>query len=198
MLAIAGVGTVMVAVPVAVPDRAVIVTVPAATPVTTPEPETVAIAALLVVQVTGAPAITLPFASRTVAVNDAELPMATVALAGVTDTLAAVGAFTVTVAVPLALPLVAVIVALPGPTPVTTPEAETVATAELLVVHVTVALPITFAPASRTVATNVVVLPTVSVAVAGETLTVAAVGTVTVTAAAPDFPSLVAVIVAVP
>ena len=135
MLAIAGVGTVMVAVPLAVPDRAVIVVLPAATPVTTPEPETVATAVLLLVQVTDAPAITLPLASRTVAVNDAVLPMATVAVAGVTVTLAAVGALTVTVAVPLALPLDAVIVALPGPTPVTTPEAETVATAELLVDH---------------------------------------------------------------
>ena len=64
-------------------------------------------------------------------------------------------------AVPLAVPEVAWIVAEPVPTAVTTPLAETVATAVLLLVQVIGAPAMTFPPASRAVAPNVTVCPIV-------------------------------------
>lgn len=137
MLAMAGAGTVTVAVPLAVPERAVIVALPAATPVTTPDEETVATAVLLLDQVTGAPDITVPFASRTVADSVDVVPIGTVTLPGATVTLAGVGAFTVTDADADLPSLVAVMVAVPGATPVTTPFADTVATDAAPLVHVT-------------------------------------------------------------
>lgn len=157
MRLITGSGTVIVAVPLAVPDRAVIVALPVAMPVTTPVAETVATAVLLLLHVTGAPAITLPLASRTVAESVVELPMGTVADEGVTVTLAAVGAFTVTAADADFPSLVAVIVAVPGATPVTTPAADTVATDGAPLDHV-MARPVrTFPFASFTVAVSVTV-----------------------------------------
>ena len=64
-----------------------------------------------------------------------------------------------TVAVPLADPDVAVMVAVPSATAVTSPAAETVATDELDVTHVTVAPEMMFPPESLTVATRVAVSP---------------------------------------
>jgi hypothetical protein len=157
ILAMAGVGTVMVAVPAAVPERAVIVALPADTPVTTPDDETVATDVLLLDHVTGAPAMTLPFASRTVAERVTLVPMATVAVAGATVTLAAAGAVTVTTADADCPSLVAVIVADPGETPVTTPEADTVATDDAPVDHVMVRPVRTFPFTSFKVAVRVVV-----------------------------------------
>jgi len=58
---------VAVTVPLADPDVAVMVVVPSATAVTSPEDETVAIKAEDVAQVTSAPEITVPPASLTVA-----------------------------------------------------------------------------------------------------------------------------------
>ena len=125
----------------------------------------------------------------------------TVASAGVTVTVAVAAATTVTVAVPVCPSLVAVIVVLPAVVPaVTTPVLDTVATAVLLDVQVTVR-PVSVVPfASFVVAVNctVAVWPAVSVAVDGETVTVATGGGLTVIAAVPVLPSLVAVIVAVP
>ena len=60
---------------------------------------------------------------------------------------------------PLADPDVAVIVAVPSATAVTNPAAETVATDELDVIHVTVAPEMMFPAASLTVATRVAVSP---------------------------------------
>src|SRR3989449_7042207 len=107
-------------------------------------------------------------------------------------------AITVTSAVPLLPSLVAVIVAVPAATPVTNPLPLTVATETLLVAHVTTR-PLKGLPlASLGVAVNCTVAPTVTLAVAGLTVTDATGTVVTVTAAVPLLPSLVAVMVAEP
>src|SRR5207253_1363090 len=130
--------TVTVAMPLFPSLVAVIVTDPAATPVTRPVADTVAIAGLALVHMMARPASTLPAASFGVAVSCAVPPTKTVAVAGLTTTEATGTVDTVTAAVPLWPSLVAVIVAAPTATPVTRPLADTVATALLLVVHVTV------------------------------------------------------------
>jgi len=78
---------------------------------------------------------------------------------------------TVIAAVPLCPSLVAVIVAGPAATPVTSPVDETVATALLLVVHVTARPVSTFPDASFVVAVSCTVAPTLTVAIAGLTVT---------------------------
>ena len=81
-----------------------------------------------------------------------------------------------TVAAPLADPDVAVMVAVPSATAVTSPAAETVATDELDVAHVTVAPEMMFPPASVTVATRVAVAPIdVKLRLVGESVIEAAV-----------------------
>src|SRR6266566_7183700 len=100
--------------------------------------------------------------------------------------------------VPLCPSLVAVIVAEPVATPVTTPLAETVATAALVVPHVTTRPPRAVPFASFGVAVNCVVAPTLTLAVVGLTVTEATGTLVTVMADVPLGPSLVAVIVAEP
>jgi hypothetical protein len=97
---------------------------------------------------------------------------------------------TVIVDVPLFPSLVAVIVAEPGATAVTSPEAETVASAVALDDHVTVRSVSTLPPASRTVAVSCDVFVTRSVAELGDTETVATAGAVTVTADESVCPSL--------
>jgi len=129
--------TVTVAVPLCPSLVAVIVAEPAATPVTNPLAETVAAAALLVAQVTTRPLRAVPFASFGVAVNWVVAPTVTPVAVGLTVTEATGTLVTVMADVPLCPSLVAVIVAEPAATPVTTPLAETVATAALLVPHVT-------------------------------------------------------------
>src|SRR5690349_19585580 len=116
---------------------AVIVAEPAATPVTTPLPETVATVASLVAHVTARPLRGVPFASLGVAVSCAVWPTVTLAVVGLTAT-EATGTF-VTVAVDAAVlpPPVALIVAWPAATAVMRPLLETVATAVLLLDHVT-------------------------------------------------------------
>jgi len=118
---------------------AVIVAVPVATPVTTPLAETVAMPVALELHVIVRPVRTLPFASFVVAVKVVVCPTMTLAVDGATVTVAtgAGAGDTVTVAVPDLPSLVAVIVAVPVATPVTTPALDTVATAPLLVLHVT-------------------------------------------------------------
>jgi hypothetical protein len=132
--------TVMLDVPVFPELVAVIVAGPAATPVTTPLELTVAVAALLVVQMTVCPDITLPCWSLTVAVRGVVAPTATEAELGETVTVVTTGGLEVTVMleVPDFPELVAMIVTGPAATPVTTPFASTVAVAALLVDHVTV------------------------------------------------------------
>src|SRR5205809_908412 len=124
-----------------------------------------------------------------------------VAVAGVTATEATGTTATVTVALPAFPSLVAVIVAEPAALLVTRPLGLTVATAVLLLPHVTVR-PVSALPAeSFGVAVSCTVCPTRMLAVAGETATEATEATrtdVTVTVALPALLSLVAVIVAEP
>jgi hypothetical protein len=163
---------------------AVIVTVPTATPVTTPDVDTVAIAGFPVVQEMTRPASVLLLASRAVAVSDVVALTFTEAVAGVTVTLAT-GAETVTVAVPDMPSQVAVIVAdAPLVTPTTTPVDDTVMPAGLLDTHVTARPARALLFASRGVAVNGDGTPTETVAFPGNTDTEAT-GTDTVIAAAP-------------
>jgi hypothetical protein len=105
---------------------------------------------------------------------------------------------TVTVAVPERPSLVAVIVADPGATAVTSPVADTVATAVPELDHVT-ARPSRGTPlADCGVAVSCAVPPSVIDSVAGVTATLATGTGATATVAVPERPSLVAVIVADP
>src|SRR3989440_11129514 len=81
-----GAATVIADVPLCPSLVAVIVADPAATPVTSPLPLTVAAAVLLLCQVTVRPASVLPFASLGVAVSCTVPPTGTVADAGATVT----------------------------------------------------------------------------------------------------------------
>ncbi len=120
------------------------------------------------------------------------------AAAGLTVTDATGTIVTVTVAVPLLPSLVAVIVAEPAVTPVTRPPLLTVATAVLLLAQVTTR-PVSVLPAASLVtAESCWVEPVLMLAVAGLTVTEATGTIVTVMAAVPLLPSLVAVIVAEP
>src|SRR6266702_7106158 len=121
-----------------------------------------------------------------------------VAEAGVTVTDATGTFVTVIAAVPLLPSLVAVIVAGPAALPVTSPLALTVASAVLLLAQVTVRPLSGFPFASFGVAVSCTVWPTCTDAEAGLTVTDATGTVLTVIAAVPLFPSLVAVIVAAP
>src|SRR5207245_179121 len=101
-------------------------------------------------------------------------------------------------AVPLCPSLVAVTVTEPAATPVTTPLLLRVAQAVLELVHVTVRPVRMLPPASFSVAVSCTVAPTVTLPDAGLTVTEATGTFVTVMAAVPLCPSLVAVIVAAP
>ena len=118
----------IVAVPDADPEVALIVVEPAATPLTTPLADTVAVPVLVLDQVMGAPAITLPPASLAVAPNVTVWPATTLAEDGLTVTVAAGGGLTATVADPATPSMVAVMTALPAAAPVTTPVPDTDAT----------------------------------------------------------------------
>src|SRR5256714_2427723 len=117
---------------------AVIVVEPGVTPETSPELLTVATDVLLLDQVTARPESAAPFSSLGVAVSWTVCPAWTVAVGGVTSTVATGTLVTVIDAVPLFPSLVAVIVAEPGVTPDTSPAPLTVATAVLLLDQVTV------------------------------------------------------------
>src|SRR5881409_1476237 len=178
---------------------AVIVTgPPAATPLTSPLPFTLAIALLLDRQVTTRPVNGLPFASLGVAVSCNVLPTATLPDAGVTVTEATGTGVTVMDAVPLWPSLVPVIVAEPATFAVTSPVPFTVATVVLLLDHVTVRPVNTLPFASLSVAVSGWVCPAGTLAAAGLTVTEATGTPVTVMLAVPLLPSLVAVIVAEP
>src|SRR6059058_824591 len=105
---------------------------------------------------------------------------------------------TVMAAVPLFPSLVALIVMEPGVTPLTRPLVLTVATAVLELDHVTVRPESGFPPASLGVPVSCTVWPACTEAEGGVTSTDATGTGVTVIAEVPLFPSLVAVIVAVP
>src|SRR5256884_1336940 len=128
--------TVTAAVPLWPSLVAVIVTgPPAATPLTSPLPFTLAIALLLDCQVTTRPVNGLPFASLGVAVSCTVLPTATPAVAGVTVTDATGTGVTVMAAVPFWPSLVAVIVAEPAPLVVTSPPPVPAAAVVLFLAH---------------------------------------------------------------
>src|SRR5438309_1217076 len=177
---------------------AVIVTAPAATPVTRPVEDTVATAGALDAQATDRPESTLPAASFRVVVSCTVAPTSTTAVAGLITT-EATGTFaTPTLAVPLRPSLVAVIVTDPAATPVTRPAADTVAIAAFELVQL-ITRPLSTLPAASLVtALSCVVAPTKTFAVAGLTATEATGTLDTVTAAVPLWPSLVAVTVPAP
>jgi len=194
----AGALTVICAVPLCPSLVAVIVARPAATAVTVPVGETLAIPGADDAHTTGRPVSTLPAESRATALSDAVPPTVRLVVAGVTATDATGTAVTVIVALPLCPSLVAVMLAFPGEIAVTIPVGDTVATAGDDEVQLT-ARPVRMLPlASRATAASDVSAPTTSDAVAGLTAT-DAIGTgVTVIVALPTRPSLVAVMVVVP
>src|SRR5881396_1768634 len=121
-----------------------------------------------------------------------------VAVAGVIVTEATGTGVTVIVEGPLLPSLVAVIVAVPAALPVTSPLAVTVATAVLLLPQLTVRPDNGLPLASFGVAVSCTVWPTCTDAVLGLTVTDATGTVLTLTAARPPCPPLVAVIVAAP
>src|SRR5437667_6107032 len=176
----------------------IVVAPPLATSDTSPLGETVATVVVLDVHATVRPVSVVPLASLRVTVSCTVPWSGSVAGAGLTTTVATGTSATVTAAVPAFPSLVAVIVAGPAATPFTSPLLLTVAILVLLLAHVTVR-PVSAVPAeSFGVAVSCAVCPTVRLAVAGATATEATGTGVTVTAALPALPSLVAVIVAVP
>src|SRR5438552_1975726 len=192
------IATVTLAVPLFPSLVAVIVADPAATPVTSPAADTVAIAVFELVQLITRPLSTLPAASLVTALSCVVAPTKTFAVAGLTVTEATGTLDTVTAAVPLCPSLVAVIVAAPAATPVTSPVEDTVATAGVPDAQVTDRPESTLPAASFRVVVSCTVAPTSTTAVAGLTVTDATGTIATVTLAVPLFPSLVAVIVADP
>jgi hypothetical protein len=178
--------------------------VPGLTAVTSPVvDETVATAVLSELQVIVRPVSVLPLASSVVAVA-CDVPTAVMVVGlRLTVTVATGAGLTVIVGVGAELTdsLVAVIVASPRPTAVTVagePFALTVSTAVLLEAHV-MTRPVRMLPfASRVVAVICCVPPTTIGVVGVETVTVATGAGVTVRGALPVWPSLVAMIFAVP
>jgi hypothetical protein len=133
----------MLAVPVFPSLVAVIVAVPAPTPVTRPVAVfTVATFAALVVHVTVRPVRVLPLASFVTAVSCWVAPTANVTAAGVTETLATGTWITLSDCWPVRPLTVAMTAAWPGVTPMMTPLALTVATAGDPEDHVTVPMAI--------------------------------------------------------
>ena len=130
--------TVTLALPLLPSLVAVIAADPAATPLTSPLPLTVATAVLPLAHVTTRPESALPLASCGVAVSCRVCPCCRFAVAGLTVTDATGTRVTVIAAVPLCPSLAAVIVAEPSATPVTSPLPFTAATALLPLDQVTV------------------------------------------------------------
>ena len=110
------------------------VTVPAATPLTSPLALTVAMALLPEVQVTGRDT-SCPVAVRGSAWSCTVPPTCTEAVPGTTVTLVTGGRITRIEALPVLPSAVAVMVAVPAATAVTLPAPSTVATAALVLVH---------------------------------------------------------------
>ena len=177
---------------------AVMVAEPWATPVTWPLGLTRATLVSPLAHVTIRPVRVLPAESCGVAVSCTVCPTRMLAVAGATATEATGTSVTVNVAVLLLPSLIAIIGAEPGATPVTRPLGLTRATLVSPLAHVTIR-PVSVPPAeSCGVAVSCTVCPTRMLAVAGASATEATGTGVTVTAALPAWPSLVAVMVAVP
>jgi hypothetical protein len=151
--------TVMLEVPDTSAVLAVMVAVPALTPVTTPLVLTRAIPTLLLLQTKVWPGMTVPSALNARAVNCVVAPASTLAVAGETVTRATVGgggggSVTVILALPATPLVVAVMLAEPAPTAVTSPAAFTVADCGLLLVHANVRSGTTRPLASRALAVS--------------------------------------------
>ena len=155
------------------PDDAVIIATPSATPVTRPDPSTVATAASLDSHENSAPVTAGPFPSNASAVSCTVSPNAVSSAVDGDTTTEATDCITVTTADPDGSPALAVTVASPLAAAVTKPDASTVATELALLLQVTVAPTITLAFWSRTSAVSCTVSPNaVSSSVAGLTVTV--------------------------
>ena len=180
--------------------EAVIVADPTATPVTNPEASTVATDWSLDDHENCTPATTRPFASNAWADRLRVAPTATESVDGdtVTETGTA-GTNTEISAEPETPSVVAVIVAAPSATPVTNPEASTVATDWSLDDHEN-CTPATTRPfASNACADRFRVAPTATEPVEGDTVTeTGTAGADTETVANPETPPVDAVTVAVP
>ena len=196
-----------VALPVLPSLVAVMVAEPATRALTSPEPETVATIVLLDDQVMVRPVRTLPLASRVTADSCTVPPTVRLGAVGDTETDATgtgAGAVTVTADVPVCPSLNAVMVAEPALTAVTRPLELTDATPVLELVQVTVRPVRTLPFASRVTADSCIVPPIVRLGAVGETETVATGtgagggGAVTVSAAEPFCPSLVAMMLVEP
>jgi hypothetical protein len=175
----------------------VIVTAPGAIPLTTPDAETVAIAGLFDDHTMTRPLSGLPMASRKVAESCSVAPTARGAVAGATAT-DATGTNTLTDEIPFRPSTVAVIVtADPEAMPVTSPLADTVATAGLLDDQLTVRPVTGFPPGSRGVAVSCADVPVARFNVGGDTSTDATAARIVIDAE-PAFPSLVAITVTGP
>src|SRR5436309_12874294 len=145
-------------------------------PVASPPRLTMATAVLLLAHVTDRPVSVFPAESLVTAVNCWVAPTRRLADAGLTVTDATGTFVTVTAAVLLFVSLVAVIVAEPAAIPLTTPLLLTVATAVLLLAHVTTR-PVSVLPAASWVtALKCRVAPTGRLAVVGLTVTDAKIG----------------------
>src|SRR5512140_271728 len=153
---------------------------------------------LSTVQVTGAPAMTLPLASFTVAVSCEVCPVVTVTLVGATTMLAPTAEATAIPAVPVLPSLVAVMFAVPLVTPLTRPVLSTVATDSSSEDHVIVRPESTLPLASSGSATRCTVSPTLMAALVGETRTDATGGGMTMIVATPDLPPELAAMCTVP
>jgi len=199
-----GVVTVTAEVPVCPSLVAVIVALPAATAVTRPDVDTLAMLVLLELQLITRPVRTLLLASRVVAESCCVPPTMRFAVVGETETEATgtgAGAETVIAEEPVFPSLVAVTEAVPAATAVTRPELDTVATFVLLELQPITRPVRTLLLASRVVAESCCVPPTVRLAVVGETETDptgTGAGALTVIVEEPVWPSLAAVTEALP
>jgi hypothetical protein len=190
--------TVRAALPLLPSLVAVMFTVPALTAVTSPVSETVAAAVLSELQVIVRPVRTPPLASRSVAKACVVPTASMVVAASATLTDATGAAVTVNIALPALPSLVAVMLAVPAATAVTRPVLDTVATAVLSELHAT-ARPLSVPPLPSSVIAVACAVSTAVMEVGVRATVTDATGTaVTVMDAFPLFPSLVAVIIAVP
>jgi hypothetical protein len=194
-----GIGvTVTLAVAILPSLTAMMVATPGEPAETSPIEETVATFGAFVFQSIARPVRTLWWASSSVAVSCCVANWTTVILGGLRVTVATGAGVIVIVALPLFPSLVAVMLAVPTATAVTTPSAETVATAGLRELHVT-ARPLSVAPLASSVVAAAWPVPTAVMEFGVRlTFTEATGTTVTVIEVVAVFPSLVAVMVAVP
>ena len=166
---------VAVLVPDLPPDEPVIEALPAPAPVTSPLELTVATPVAELAQVTVMFGTAMLFLLRPEAVRRVVSPASRVSVPGATVTVSSVSV-PVSCTVPFALPDVAVMVAVPAPTPVATPEFETLMTPEAEDDQVMGASGIGAPPASDATAVSVVLSPASSDVVDAVTVTVATTG----------------------